>query len=291
MKPETRETLISYLRTFILLTLGSLVYSLGLNLFYTKAHLLSGGMAGLALLINYEFGFPTSWVLVALNVPMFLLGIFLVNKKFILESLIGMAIFSTAIDLFKGLSIPFDSPATAIILGGGLTGLGVGLIYRSGASVGGTDIISKILHKYFSANMATTGLVINCLIVLVSAFIYGIDQAVLTVAAMYLASKVTTYVIDGIDHRRAILIVTNKKEHLSKVLMEKLGRGITILDSHGAYTGHANSILYCVISKQQLQMLKGIVKKEDPEAFFTIITVNGVYGHGHSFFNLKKIET
>ena len=289
--PALKEHILPNLRIFGFILLGSLLYSLGLNLFYRPSQLLSGGLTGIAMLLNYQFGFSTSLMVILLNIPMFILGFFLISRRFVLESLVGMLIFTGSIELFKNLSLPFNSPVTAIVLGGFLTGLGNGCIFRSGASVGGTDIISKTFHKYFSVNMATTALVINCVIVLVSAFIYGIDQAVLTVCAMFIASKVTTYVIDGIDHRRAILIVTEKKDTVAKALMEKLGRGITILDAHGAYTGNPNSILYCVISKHQLQTLKLIIKKEDPNAFFTIITVNGVYGHGHSFFQLSEIES
>ena len=290
MRSISKEDIVSYARTFGLLAAGSAVYSLGMNLFYTKAHLLSGGAAGFAQLLYYQFNLPISLMLVAINIPLFLIGWFFVSHRFAVTSLIGMAIFSGFIQLFSKLSLPFESPLTSVVLGGLVTGLGLGLILRSGASVGGTDIITKLLHKYLSLNMASTGLVINILIVLLAAFVNGIDQAVLTICAMFIASRVTTFVIDGIDHRRAILIVTNQKEALSHALMEALGRGITILDSHGAYTGHANSMLYCVISKHQLQQLKMIVKKNDPEAFFTIITVNGVYGRGHSFVPMKNID-
>jgi len=290
MKSVSKEDLISYGRTLGLLASGSAIYSLGMNLFYTKAHLLSGGVAGFAQLLYYEFDLPISLMIVLINIPMFLIGWFFVSRRFVVTSLAGMAIFSGFIQLFSKLSLPFESPLTAVVMGGLITGLGLGLIYRSGASVGGTDILTKLLHKYLSLNMASTGLAINVLIILLAAFINGIDQAVLTICAMFIASRVTTFVIDGIDHRRAILIVTNQKETLSHALMDALGRGITILDSHGAYTGHANSMLYCVISKHQLQQLKMIVKKVDPEAFFTIITVNGVYGRGHSFVPMKNID-
>ncbi|MBQ4187024.1 MAG: YitT family protein [Firmicutes bacterium] len=290
MKSVSKEDFQSYARTLGLLALGSAIYSVGMNLFYTKAHLLSGGVAGFAQLLNYEFGFSISLMIILINIPMFLIGWFFVSHRFVITSLIGMAVFSGFIELFSPLSIPFESPLTAMVLGGLLTGLGLGLIYRSGASVGGTDIIAKLLHKYLSLNMASTGLAINVAIVLLAAFIRGIDQAVLTICAMFIASRVTTFVIDGIDHRRAILIVTNRKDELSHALMDALGRGITILDSHGAYTGHANSMLYCVIHKHQLQQLKMIVKRVDPDAFFSIITVNGVYGKGHSFVPMKNID-
>lgn len=291
MKAETKEFFKENGRTILEVVIGSAVYSLGMNLFYTPAKLLAGGVAGFAQLLNYEFGLPVSLMVVLINIPMFLLGWKLVNRKFILYSAVGMAIFTGFIQLFSGLHLEFSSPLTSVMMGGVLTGLGVGLIYRSGASVGGTDIISKILHKYFSVNMATSGLVINAVIVFMSAFIYGIDQAVLTICAMFISAQVNSYVIDGWDHRRAILIVSDKKEELPKALMEKLKRGVTILDAEGAYTGQEHYLMYCVISKHQLGQLKSVVKQVDPNAFFTIITVNGVYGKGISFFSFKHIDS
>ena len=291
MKAETKEFFKENGRTILEVVIGSALYSLGMNLFYTPAKLLAGGVAGFAQLLNYEFGLPVSLMVVLINIPMFLLGWKLVNRKFILYSAVGMAIFTGFIQLFSGLHLEFSSPLTSVMMGGVLTGLGVGLIYRSGASVGGTDIISKILHKYFSVNMATSGLVINAVIVFMSAFIYGIDQAVLTICAMFISSQVNSYVIDGWDHRRAILIVSDKKEELPKALMEKLKRGVTIVDAEGAYTGREHYLMYCVISKHQLGQLKSVVKQVDPNAFFTIITVNGVYGKGISFFSFKHIDS
>lgn len=291
MKAETKEFFKENGRTILEVVIGSALYSLGMNLFYTPAKLLAGGVAGFAQLLNYEFGLPVSLMVVMINIPMFLLGWKLVNRKFILYSAVGMAIFTGFIQLFSGLHLEFSSPLTSVMMGGVLTGLGVGLIYRSGASVGGTDIISKILHKYFSVNMATSGLVINAVIVFMSAFIYGIDQAVLTICAMFISSQVNSYVIDGWDHRRAILIVSDKKEELPKALMEKLKRGVTIVNAEGAYTGQEHYLMYCVISKHQLGQLKSVVKQVDPNAFFTIITVNGVYGKGISFFSFKHIDS
>ena len=291
MRDTTKEFFKENGKTIGEVGLGSAIYSLGMNLFYTPAKLLAGGVAGFAQLLHYEFGWSIALMVVLINIPMFLIGLWLINRKFILYSAIGMGIFTLFIQLFSKLSLPFTSPLTSVVMGGVLTGLGVGLIYRSGASVGGTDIISKILHKYFSINMATSGLVINAVIVFASAFIYGLDQAVLTICAMFLSAQVNSFVIDGIDHRRAILIITDKKEELSTALMERLKRGLTVIDAQGAYTGQEHYLMYCVINKHQLGVLKSIVKRVDPDAFFTIITVNGVYGKGTSFFSMKHIDS
>ncbi|MBQ7057737.1 MAG: YitT family protein [Firmicutes bacterium] len=291
MRDATKEFFRDNGKTLGELALGSAIYSLGMNLFYTPAKLLAGGVTGFAQILHYQFGWSIALMVILINIPMFLVGLWLINKKFILYSAIGMGIYTLFIQLFSGLSLPFSSPLTSVVVGGVLLGLGVGLIYRSGASVGGTDIIAKILNKYFSVNMATAGLAINAVIVFASAFIFGLDQAVLTICAMFISAKVNSFVIDGIDHRRAILIITDKKEELSKALMERLNRGVTIIDAQGAYTGQEHWLMYIVINKHQLGVLKSVIKRVDPKAFFTIITVNGVYGHGSSFFSMKQIDS
>ena len=291
MRESTKEFFKDNGRTIGEVVLGSAIYSLGMNMFYTPAKLLAGGATGFAQILHYQFGWPIALMVVLINIPLFLIGLWLINRKFIIYSAIGMAIFTGFIQLFSGLSIPFTSPLTSVVVGGVLLGLGVGLIYRSGASVGGTDIIAKILNKYFSINMATSALAINAVIIFASAFVFGLDQAVLTICAMFISSQVNSFVIDGIDHRRAILIISDKKQELSEALMEKLNRGVTVIDAQGAYTGQEHSLMYIVINKHQLNLLKSIVKRVDPNAFFTIITVNGVYGRGSSFFSMKHIDS
>lgn len=290
MKASVKEAIQTHGRVVLMVIIGGLIYSLGMNLFYVNAHLLSGGVTGFAQLIHYQFGLPISVMVIALNIPLFLIGWKFVSRKFFFYSLAGMGIFSLCLEVFNGLRIPYDSTLTSVGLGPLLTGLGLGIIYRSGASTGGSDIVAKVLHKYFSINMATTGLVINAVIVAISSLIYGLDQAVLTLIAMFMSSQVTSYVIDGIDHRRAITIITAKPKEVADELMAGIGRGITVTKGMGAYTQEDRYILYCVISKHQLAPLKMIIKHADPKAFFTITTVNGVYGHGNSFFSLENME-
>lgn len=290
MKSSTKDFIKTHGRVVLMVIVGSLIYSLGMNLFYINAKLLSGGVTGFAQLLNYQFGLPISVMVIALNIPLFLIGWKFVSKKFFLYSLMGMGIFSLALEVFRGISIPYDSLLTSVGLGPILTGLGLGIIYRSGASTGGSDIIAKVIHKYFSINMATTGLAINAVIVMIASLIYGLDQAVITLIAMFISAKANSYVIDGVDHRRAITIITNKPKEVADGLMAGIARGVTVTKGYGAYSGEDRYVLYCVIAKTQLAPLKRIVKEADPHAFFTITMVTGVYGHGHSFISLEHLE-
>jgi len=270
------------------LVAGCFIYALSINVFYTPAKLLGGGVTGFAQILNAEFGLPVSLMIVAMNVPLFILALLLVDKKFTLLSLVGMLLMSAFLSLTDGLHVEFESALTAVTVGGVLNGLGLGLIFRSEASAGGTDIISKIIQRYYAGNMAYTGLILNIAVVGTSAFIYGIDRAVLTICAMYVSGQVNSYLIDGMDHRRAVAIITAKPLEVTQTIVKEMKRGATVLDGHGAYTGQEHDIVYCVITRKELAKLKRVIKATDPEAFFTITPLTGVYGRGKSFRSIEK---
>lgn len=285
---QRQESILNYAKVILQLVVGCAIYAISIDVFYSHAKLLGGGVTGIAQILHYQFGLSVSLMIIAINVPLFICGWIFVDRKFVIFSLLGMLLMSAFLKIFSSLSLDFETPLTAIVLGGIFNGLGLGIIYRSGASAGGTDIISKIIQKYRAGNMAYTGLIINTVVIAISAFINGIDEAVLTLCAMFISSRVNTFIIDGIDHRRAITIITSKPDEISSAINSKLGRGVTVLKGYGAYTHSDRAMLYSVIAKSQLSKMKQIVKSADPQAFFTITPVTGVYGHGSKFFSIQK---
>ncbi len=275
-------------RTMFELAAGCIIYSISISAFYSPAHLLGGGVTGIAQILHYQFGLSVSLLIIGINIPLFILALLFIDRRFTLFSLIGMLTLSLCLQLTSGIRLNFTSPLTSVTIGGVLNGLGLGLIYRGEASCGGTDIISKIIQRYFSGNMAYTGLIINLLIVGVSAYIYGLDQAVLTICAMYISSQVNSYIIDGLDHRRAVSIITKKPDEVSQVIFSVMNRSATVFKGYGAYSHDDYYMLYCVITRRELAKLKRCVKKTDEDAFFTITRLTGVYGHGRSFHSINR---
>ena len=190
--PLTAQKVKSTLYILLAILTGSFLCALSLNIFYIPGQLLSGGATGVALLLHYQFGWSTALMVFLINIPLFLLSWKLVSRDFFVYSLIGTAVFSIMVELTKDLRLAYDSRLTTVALGGLLNGLGIGVAFRAGASFGGSDIISKILHKYFSFNMAAAGLVVNIVIVFFSISIFGLDQAVLTLAAMFISSNIAS---------------------------------------------------------------------------------------------------
>lgn len=290
MHHPDKETAAQTARTLAGTALGCLLCGFSINAFYIPGKLISGGMSGVALLLNYQFGFSAAAANFLLTVPLMILAWIFLGKKLFLYNLYGTALFSLAIQLFSGLRLPYETQLPTVILGGVIYGVGLGLIYRSGGIAGGADIIGRLLNKYFSVSMATTGLVINTLVLCAFMFISGLDLAVLTLATVFIASQANRYVNDGIDRRRAVLIITEKETELAAAIFAKVGRGVTAFDARGAYTHQSLSVLYCVVSPWQIARLKRTVRSVDPNAFFTITETVGVYGRGQGFHKITDID-
>lgn len=290
MHSPDKESALQTARTLAGTALGCLLCGFSMNVFYTPSKLISSGLAGVALLLNYQFGFSTAASNFLMTVPLMILAWIFLGKKMFWCNLYGTALFSLSIQLFSGLRIPFETQLPTVILGGLIYGAGVGIIFRSGGIAGGADIIARILNKYFSVSMATTGMMINAAVLCVFMFISGLDLTVLTLATVFVSTTANHYVNDGIDRRRAALIITEKEEELSAAIFSKIGRGITVFDARGGYTHQSHAVLYCVVSPWQVARLKRTIRAVDPNAFFTITETIGVYGRGHGFHKITDID-
>lgn len=274
-----------YVFMVFIITLGGILGGISFNMFLMPHKLLSGGISGIALILNYLFGVSPGLLIFLFNIPIFALGYKLVDKEFILLSLIGMATFSIFIDAFAFLRnvVYIEDVMLSCIYGGILNGIGMGIVFRNRASQGGIDIVSVIAKKYWSLNIGSTSLIINFVIVTVAAFIFNnLMVAMYTLISMYVSSAVLDKVQEGFDIRKAVFIISNREDELGKEIIKRLHRGVTYLDGEGAYTGTKKKVLYCIVTLRQLAKLKQIVKDIDPNAFMTVSETTEVLGQGFS---------
>ncbi len=276
--------------TIVGTTVGCLITGLGIDVFYHHSKLISGGITGVAMILNYTLGWNTSLVNLLLNIPIFIAGWILLGRKHVLISIYGTVVTSLALQLFENVSLSYESGLTTVLMGGAICGFGAGVMIRSGGTAGGTDIVGKILNKYFSIGIASTQLSFNVVMLVVYGFMFNLDLAILTLATATVASYVNNYINDGMDRRRALFIVTAKPDELALRIHEELRRGATALPCEGGTNHMHHKMLYVVISRYQLAALKRLIKKVDPEAFFTIHVTTGVYGKGRSFHAVSQIQ-
>ena len=270
-----------------LITVGTFIMSIAINALYLPYNILSGGITGISLLFHLLFGVNSSLVIVAFNIPVFILGYLFINRRFVIWSLVGMGMLAFFLWLTSDVHLDFSDLLTTILLGGVAYGLGFGLVFRAGASCGGNDIVSKIINNRFSFSIPTVNFTFNIIVIALSAFFFGIDEAVRTLAAMYIASVVMKFIMEGVNYKRTAFIISDKKDEIVAAINTQLDRGVTVLCGTGGYTGKPHNILYCVIGLHQLAKLKILVKAVDPHAFINVMESKAVFGNGKGFINIE----
>ena len=276
-------------RTFFIIV-GTFLIALSTNALLIPHHLLSGGINGIATFLHLVFGSNVGLMVILLNIPLFIIALFFLKKNFVLFSLFGMLMLSFWLEVTAPILIETENPLTVIILGGLLNGLGSGIIFRGDGSTGGSDIIAKIINKHFSISMANVNMMFNTVIIILSLYFFNIDLATLTLATMFVSSRVTNFVVDGVNYRRTLFIITDELHYkpMAHHIMSELLRGVTIIPAQGAYTQTHRYILYTTVGIREIAKVKSIVAHHDLSAFVTVTPTAQVFGNGRGFMHNIK---
>ena len=270
-----------FIRIFFVL-IGSFLNSIAINSFIIPHRLLSGGVAGIAIIIQYVANIPSGYLILAFNIPIFIYGMREVDKDFIIFSLIGTLALSGFLVVTTGISkyLMVDDILLSSIYAGVIGGLGAGIVFRNRASMGGIDIIAVAIKKKSGINITTVSLAINVVVVLIGLFINDLEIALYTLINMYVASVVINRVIDGFERKKLLFIVTEKEKEVSNRIMKELGRGVTYFYGEGAYTGENKKVIYCIVTLNQLVKVKKMVEDLDPTSLMSVIDASEVQGKG-----------
>ena len=267
----------------LVIIIGSFISSLGVNLFLSNAKLLSGGVTGIALILQYLWEVPSGITVFLLNIPLFFVSYKYLNKRFTIYTAIGMLSFSTALMITKPLStlVQVDDMLLYCIYGGVLSGIGSGLIFYRNGSTGGTDIITMVIRKkYSNFDIGLVGFAFNLTIVTASIFIFVLPKALYTLISMFITSTILDKVLNGFTSKKLLLILTEKEDDIINYVIKDMNRGITALMAEGGYTRDKKRLLYVAVTTSQMISLKTKILRVDPKAFITIIDVSEVKGKG-----------
>ena len=273
-----REFAAGYLQILAGCLLGAAAYPA----FLIPNNIAPGGLTGVATILNYLFRWPVGTVSLLLNVPLFLIGYRSMGKIFAFRSLLATALFSLLIDALPIRPVSED-PLLGTLFGGVVLGAGLGLILRGGATTGGTDMIARMVHRrlpFISVGMFL--FVIDCLVVLGAAVAIGTEQALYAFINIYVCSKVIDAVMMGFGGNKACFIMSSRWEAVTTRLMKEVGRGVTHLNARGAYTGNQQPVVLCVAARQEVMLVKRIVREEDEKAFMFITEAHEALGEGFS---------
>lgn len=267
----------------ILIFIGCIIASIGINMFLAQAKLLSGGATGLALIFQYLTGFKAGYSVFLINFPLFIVSYIKLSRQFTFYSAIGMLSLSIALLLTEKLPIyvNVDDILVYCIYGGVLCGLGYSIVFARNGSTGGMDIITMLVRKNFNNfDIGKLGFSLNMIIVVIGAIFFGLPRALYTVISIYIQSLILDKVLKGFGSKKLLMILTEKEEDIIKFIIKDVHRGVTSLPAEGEYTHSKKKMIYCIVTLSQLIYLKNSIMLMDPKAFITIIDVSEVRGKG-----------
>jgi len=280
------------IRDYLLIIFSSLIQAISLQLFFIPASLASGGVSGIAQLINSATDWPIGLMVLIGNIPLFILGWRLLGGfKFAMRTGVAILTYSMLIDLL-GNNPVFNSYSQALILelkddiflntlyGAIVSGVGYGLVYRARGSSGGSDILARVLNHWRGIPMTQSYLIVDTLVILSAGFVFGWKPALYAMIALYVSGLVAETVLEGGGTVRTAMIVTGRPDEVTNRVIEELQRGVTWLEGKGAYTGNSRPVLYCVVNRAEIATLKAIVHENDPEAFMVIGVAHEALGEG-----------
>ena len=282
MKNETGKELWSIVQ----ITLAAVVYAAGISLFLDPNQLAPGGITGIAVILNRLIHIETGTLYFLLNIPVVFLGIIKFGIRFMAKTAWAILMTSFFTNLLGNVGAVTDDLLMAGTAGGILIAIGIGLIFKAGATTGGTDIIVKILRqKYRHLKTGFLFLCMDVVIVGVSGLIFGdIDIALYALATVIISGKALDYVLYGGDEAKMFYIITGVPEKIGVRLMKELEVGVTYLQGRGGWTGDEKQVVFCMVPKRLGPEVEEIVKVEDSRAFMVVTSAGEIYGEGYKDF-------
>lgn len=255
---------------FLSIIVGAALYSIGLEIFLIPNNVIDGGTVGISIMINHFTQIPLGVLTFIINVPFFIIGYKQIGKTFTISTLFSVICYSIGISILKPIPGITNDILLASVFGGVIVGLGVGIIIRSGGSTDGTEIIAIILDKRSSFSVGQIVMFFNFFILAAAGFIFGWDRSMYSLMAYFIAIKIIDIIVEGLDESKAVIIISEKQDDISRAIMARLGRGITLLNGKGGYMGAPQEVIYVIVSRLEIFKLKSIVYGFDENALMTI---------------------
>ena len=276
---------------YLIITAASVLYGIGVSLFLDPNNLAPGGVTGIAVIVNRLTGIETGTLYLVINIPIVLLGVWKFGIRFIVST--AYAIFATSLftNFFSGYGAVTTEPLLAALVGSILLAVGIGMIFKAGATTGGTDILIKILRlKYKHIKTGMLFLMMDVVIVSISGIVFrDFNTAMYAMIAVAVTGKVLDVVLYGADGAKLIYVISSEPERIAKRILEEVDIGITFLSGRGGYSREEKQVIMCVARTQQGPQIEEIVKEEDPSAFLIVSSANEIYGEGYKDIFSEKL--
>lgn len=288
---EEKKTLRRRVMDYVRITIASLLYAVAVSLFLDPNALAPGGVTGIAIILNRMTGLETGTLVLCINIPIIAVGTWKFGLRFILSTMYCTVLTSGLINLLAPFGAATADPFLAAVAGGALMAVGIGLVFKAGATTGGTDIIIKLLRlKFPYLKTGVLFLITDALIVTLSAFVFkNVDVALYAGLVVFINSVLLDVVLYGRDGAKLIFIISDRHEAITKRLLEDLDIGVTYISGSGAYSGKEKNVIMCVMKKQISPRAETIVREEDPRAFMIITSATEIFGEGYKSIYSEKL--
>jgi uncharacterized membrane-anchored protein YitT (DUF2179 family) len=271
------------LRDALYLLFGALIVAVAMVTFLIPGQLAAGGISGLAQIVNHYTGWPIGLLIIIGNFPLLLLGWrFLGGRRFLIRTILAVGIYAMLIDGLGRFLPPgvTGDPFLNALFGGVLLGVGLGLVFRAKGTTGGTDILARLLGQWRGVPLSQSYLITDTLVVLASGLAFSWTLALYAVVALYVSGLAAELVSEGFNVVRTATIITDRPDAVSGMIIRDLRRGVTMWTGIGMYSGKTRPILYCAISRSEVNPLKAIIHEADPDAFVVIGQAHEALGEG-----------
>lgn len=275
------------LRDVLGTALGTLITAAGLNFFLIPNRMNDGGLTGLAVVLHYLLGWPVGLLVFALNIPLLLAVTYFIGLPFVARTMIGVTLLSFWLWILPSHAVTHDLLLGALY-GGVLSGTGLGIVFRVGGSTGGTDLVARLLRHFANISMGSGLLGTDFFVIALTAIFFGLRLGMYSAVALFVGTRVVDLIQEGLDFRKAVLVISGAGESIKQQVFDRLGRGVTELQARGGYTQVERPVLLIVVSRSEVQGIKDIVYHEDPDAFLIISTVHEVLGEGFKELEARR---
>ncbi|PIC71981.1 hypothetical protein CSV75_05415 [Sporosarcina sp. P18a] len=279
-------------RNILLIMLGAALFSFGLVNFTIQHELAEGGFTGITLILLFAFNWDPALLNLLLNIPMFLIGWKMLGRRSFIYTVIGTVAVSIFIKVFMQYQVNIHMEGDLFLVAlfaGVFIGVGLGIIFRSGGTTGGSDIIARLVHKKYGITMGKTMFVFDAAIILLSWAVYLDYRSMMyTLVALFVGARVIDFVQEGAYSARGAFIVTNFPDEIATNISNSMERGVTVFKGYGHFSKENREILYCVVGKNEMIRLKNLITAVDPEAFVSMMEVHDVMGEGFTLDEQKR---
>ncbi|PKM82343.1 MAG: hypothetical protein CVU89_04900 [Firmicutes bacterium HGW-Firmicutes-14] len=270
------------LREYLLILIGVLLTAAGLDMFLVPNRIAAGGVSGIATIVYYTAHVPVGITMLAINIPLFFMGIRRLGMSFGVRSLFGTIIISLGVDLMAPfLPVPTRDPLLASIYGGIVVGIGIGTVFRNRGTTGGTDLAAAIVNNYARVSVGVALFIIDASVIVAAGIAFGsAELALYALLTIFLTARVIDIVQEGFGYAKAALIISQKNREVADAILSRMDRGVTSLQGKGMYTGQGRDVLLSVVTRAEISTLKELVHTIDPDAFVILTDVHEVLGEG-----------